>query len=389
MDNKFDFVRIPVSTVIEMDDVGWDNGADLRLYGQASRSGIPRYHAAEDYEFLNLLSERTGKNIAAALCLGDWDKDNFLRGEVGITHNPYGWDRKSVIDLEAFARYRDILEMGHVDYMVHGLLHGRYTESGKMINENEYYEQKITPDGKREFIFSEEDFRHRLELFFKIYNSWGFKQKIRGFVVPCSLPADEEIQRAMCRILREFGIIYWADNFTFTETLRVIEGVACFKWSHNAGRIPWQAYDADPSALGNLYADDAKENSALFGSHWTNYLRFNPKNNYKGVDMWAEYYERQSEVFGGALAVNLSEAVNQLFYHEFSRVSLSKNTLTLDLSRVEKEKLDCHNNEFLISFKKNALPKAIRGGEISLLEEHGEFNTYKIAHNEWKIEISL
>ena len=29
-----DSVKIPVACVIEMDDVGWDNGRDLRLQGQ-------------------------------------------------------------------------------------------------------------------------------------------------------------------------------------------------------------------------------------------------------------------------------------------------------------------------------------------------------------------
>lgn len=381
-------IKIPVSTILEMDDVGWDNGRDLRLIGQASRSGLPRYHALGDYEFLNQLADATGRHVAVALCLGDWDKENFLRGEIGITHNPHGWDRKSEIDVEKFTKYRDALDAGYVDFMVHGLLHGRYTAEGKMINEHEWYEY----DGKygeSNLIFSEEDFRRRLDLFFKIYDSWGFKQKIRGFVVPCSLPWDEGVQRRMCKILREYGIVYWADNFRFPETLRVVEGVACFKWSHNAGRIPWDAYDFDPEVLGNIYADDATENSALHGSHWTNYLRYNPANNVKNVERWAKYYERQGEVFGGALATTLAEAVNQLFYHEYTDMTLDCDVLTLDFSKVEEIKLDCHKNELLISFKKGTTPKSIEGGDISLYEEHRDFNTYKIVHTGTRVTIKL
>ncbi|MBE6645480.1 MAG: hypothetical protein E7612_08940 [Ruminococcaceae bacterium] len=379
-------IKIPVATVLEMDDVGWDNGRDLRLIGQASRSGLPRYHALEDYEFLNQLSEATGSNIAVALCLGDWDKENFLRGEVGVTHDPNGWDRKSEIDLKKFTRYRDTLEKGHVDYMVHGILHGRYTAEGKCINEHEWYEYDGRyGEGKERF--SEEDFRHRLDLFFKIYDSWGFKQKIRGFVVPCSLPWSEDVQRRMCKILREYGIIYWADNFKFPETLRVMEGVACFKWGHNGGKIPWDAYDFDPSVLGDIYADDAEENSCLRGTHWTNFLRFNPENNKKNVAHWAEYYKIQSEVFGGAMANNLAEGVNQLFYHEFTKMSFDGNSVVLDFSEVEKEKLECHKNELLVSFKKGITPKSCAGGEISLYEEHKEFNTYKIVHTASRVTI--
>ena len=50
-----DNVKIPISYVIEMDDVGWDQGHDLRMLGQASRSGIPRYHTIEDYFTVTIL----------------------------------------------------------------------------------------------------------------------------------------------------------------------------------------------------------------------------------------------------------------------------------------------------------------------------------------------
>ena len=386
MKNK---VKIPVSYVFEMDDVGWDYGRDLRP-GQASRSGLPRYHALEDYEFLNQLAEATGKNVAVALCLGDWDKDNVLRGEIGVSHNPHQWDRKSEIDIQKFEQYRDTLEKGRVDYMVHGILHGRYSPEGKMVNEFEFYDWEKQEDGSIKEVFSEDDFRRRLDLFFKIYNSWGFKQKVRGFVVPCGGPKNEDIQRKMCKILKdEYGIIYWADNFEFPETLRVMEGVALFKWSHNAGRIPWEACDFDPIVLGNIYGEDAKENSCLHGSHWTNFLRFNPKLNPGNVKRWAGYYVTQAEVFGGALANNLPEGVNQLFYHEFAKMDFCDNQIRIDLSVVDAQKLECHKNEFLISFKKDFAPKQCMGGTVSMYESHNDFDTYKIIHDGTEVVITF
>lgn len=51
--------------------------------------------------------------------------------------------------------------------MVHGLLHGRYEENGRQINENEFYEWDGKP-GESNIVFSEEDFCHRLDLFFKM-----------------------------------------------------------------------------------------------------------------------------------------------------------------------------------------------------------------------------
>ena len=382
-------IKIPISFVLEMDDVGWDNGRDLRLSGKASRSGLPRYHAKEDYEAINLISESVGKKLSAALCLGDWDKDNLLKGQVGITHNPFGWDRRSEIDIQKFISYRDALEKGNIDYMVHGLLHGRYTKDGKRINEHEYFDYEILSDGTKKEYFDEADFRRRLDLFFEIYNSWGFKQKIRGFVVPCGTPTDEDIQNKMCKILREYGIVYWSDSFGFSQTLKVVNGVAMFKWGRNGGSIPWDAYDYDPSELGNLYDESGEGNSCLKGSHWTNYIRFNPKNNYKNVELWTKFYQRQSEVFGLALANDLAEAVNQLFYHEFATVTVNGNSVEFNLLEVENQKLECHKNEFLVSFKKGIEPKSCKGAEITLFETHNEFNTYKITHNDTFVTVEF
>ena len=129
---------IPLSFYFELDDLGWDNGWDLRCVGKPSSSGVPRHHTIEDYEVLQKITEQTGKHIAAAIVVGDWDKDNILRGEVGLTHDPYGWNRAAEIDISKFERIRDILDNGKLDFMVHGILHGRYDELGKQINENEY-----------------------------------------------------------------------------------------------------------------------------------------------------------------------------------------------------------------------------------------------------------
>ena len=338
---------------------------------------------------LNTIAEATGKNLAVALCLGDWDKDNLLKGQVGITHNPMGWDRKSEIDIQKTTAYRDALEKGNIDYMVHGLLHGRYTPDGKMINEQEYFDYEILSDGTRKEFYSEEDFRRRLDLFFEIYNSWGFKQKIRGFAVPCGTPLNEDIQKSMCKILNEYGIIYWADNFKFPESLRVESGVVMFKWSRNGGHIPWDAYDFDPGVLGSMYDESGVGNSCLRGSHWTNYLRYNPENNFKNVDLWVDYCKRESEVFGCALANNLAEGVNQLFYYEYAKISADDAKVVFDLSQLEDKKLPCHKNEFLVSFRKEISPKACSGGGITLYETHRNFNTYKIVHSDAVVTVEI
>ena len=51
-------VKIPFALQLCLDDVAWHYGADLRCIGQASRSGIPRYHQPEDYMVLEEIGRR-------------------------------------------------------------------------------------------------------------------------------------------------------------------------------------------------------------------------------------------------------------------------------------------------------------------------------------------
>ena len=387
-------VKIPLSFILEMDDVGWDDGRDLRLSGKASRSGLPRNHALEDYEMIRELANAAGKNIATALVLGDLDKDNILRGEVGVTHDPHGWNRAAEINLENSRKYIEVLENSRIDYILHGLLHGRYAEDGKRINELEYLCYRKNAEGKLEkFLPSEEDFRHRLDLFFKIYNSWGMKKPVRGFVVPCGvsgLPMEQV--EVMAKILYEYGIRYWADEFTYEMlggTIKVINGVACFRWRHNDHYIPWEAYDFDPDLLLTTYTDGSPKNSCFHGSHWTNYLRYNPKKNFENIPSWFNFYKRQGEVFGSMNANSLDEAVNQHIYYEFASLLENEDSVTVDLSGLEGNTLDVHKNEFYLSFLHGTEPKKCEGGEISLYEKHGEFDIYKIIHTESKVLITF
>ena len=58
-----EIVKIPIAGILQLDDVGWDNGRDLRLSGQASRSGLPRYHALEDYQLLHEIGKEINSSI--------------------------------------------------------------------------------------------------------------------------------------------------------------------------------------------------------------------------------------------------------------------------------------------------------------------------------------
>ena len=385
-------VKIPLSFVLEMDDVGWDDGRDLRLIGQASRSELPRFHEYGDYEFIKLLSDRIGKKISLALCLGDWDRDNLLRGEVGITHDPYGWDRASTIDLEKMGSYRDLLLASDSDFIIHGLLHGRYDEKGNQKNEKEYFDVVKHEDGTVEYLFDEADFRRRLDIFLKIYERWGFGKKIRAFINPCFTgPAmPDELRAKMCSILYEYGIRYWIDPyFTYGNEMKTVNGVALFCWSQNGGVIHSCSYDFDPSTLTDFVVPGSPANSCVRGTHLTNYLRFNPAKNKEQVEPWAEYLLGQAEIFGTALADGLDDAVNQSFYYQLAKITVRGGVCEIDTAEVEGRKLDCHKNEFLLSIKNGIKPKMISGGSIELCEVHKDFKNYRIVHTDEHISLAL
>ena len=166
--------------------------------------------------------------------------------------------------------------------------------------------------------------------------------------------------------------------------MKVINGVACIKKTApldaagNRPDAPWDAYDVDPST----FADYTNTNfdGCVFGLHWTNLLRYNPKKNFEQIKPWVDYIKRQGEIFGLVNAKNIVEAINQQFYYQMAKMEIGDGVCNIDLSAIQNEKVDCHNNMFFISFKKGVEPKSCEGVEISLCKEHNEFNTYKIIH---------
>jgi len=94
-----DAIRIPAALQYTVDDVAWHNGADERHLNRPSRSGFPRKHQPEDYLVLNEIAKKLGCRIVCALVLGEWDRNNRLRGVPHVTWDPDGWDRASVIDV--------------------------------------------------------------------------------------------------------------------------------------------------------------------------------------------------------------------------------------------------------------------------------------------------
>ena len=397
MERKITDIKIPVALQFCFDDVGWYNGRDLRSISKASRSGIPRNHAIEDYVMLHEFGKALGQKILTPLCLADWDKDNLLRGHVGITHDPYGWDVASTMDMEHHERARDILESSEfIEPCIHGLLHGVYTEDGKLIHEKEYFRTEVV-DGKNCLVLnSDEDFKNRIRLFYEIYESWGFTKKLRTFVSPCGFGgASVEMIEDLAARLSALGIKYWANGgFSFEGPLGVYCDIATMKkgGSYNGkyGPMPpWEGYDIDPELFMPFVNEANFGGTNMVGMHWTNLLRLNPKRNLDNLPLWIDYFNKERETFGTMIAKDVEFSVTQQFYNLYSKLDVADGKCVIDVSEAISNKTTPCKDEFYISFKKGITPRACLGGEISLYEERREFNTYKVTHTAQKIEISI
>ncbi len=397
MERNLNNVKIPVAIQFCFDDVGWYDGRDLRSVGKASRSGIPRNHSIEDYVMLHEFGKALGQKILTPLCLADWDKDNLLRGEVGITHDPYGWDVASKIDMEHHEKARDILNNSeYIELCIHGLLHGVYSDKGELITEAEYFVPKIE-NGKRKMVLnSPEDFNRRIRLFFEIYNGWNFTKKIRTFVSPCGFQsADEETVLDLAERLKALGVKYWANGgFKFEGPLGVYADIATMKkgGSYNGkyGPMPpWEGYDIDPELLMPFVNEENHGGTNMVGMHWTNLLRLNPKRNLENLPLWIDYFNRERETFGTMIAKDVEFSVTQQFYNLYSKTEITDGKLIIDVSDVMAKKTSPCKDEFYISVKKGIAPRISCGGTLSLYEEHNKFNTYKIEHNSTRITVLL
>ena len=376
-------VKIPFALQLCLDDVAWHYGADLRCIGQASRSGIPRYHQPEDYMVLEEIGRRLDMKIVCPLCLADWDKDNLLKGEIGITHNPYGWDRASEIDMEyAEACMAEMRKSKYMDFAYHGLLHGRYDEHGKLLTQTEYFSLSLDENGNAVYSVDAEDVRHRLDLFDKIRHSWGLDNKITSFVSPCgACNATPEQMHVICEEVARRGVRTWLNfAFAFDGPLYISDDVACIKkgGTFNGRSVRWNAYDFDPKYLGDFTCSNESSLSGVFGLHWTNFLRFNPENNFERIPAWIDYFKRQAEIFGFMLSKNAEFCANQAFYAKYSTIREHGGAIVIDTSSVKKNSPSWLANSFYVSFKKEQLPASCENGSMELYEEHAEFNTYKI-----------
>ena len=379
-----DTIRIPVAIQLRVDDVAWHNGPDERHLNRPSRSGIPRKHQPQDYRMLQELGKALNMKVNCSLVIGEWDKDNLLRGVPHVTWDPEGWDRASEIDMDYARRCFEALEgSDHLDYNLHGLLHGYY-DAGKLVTETQYYPYAYDEANKcyttTHRKLSKDEFRRHLELFFAIYDSWGFKKKIRCFASPCGARFTPEENADYIEVLKEFGLVYWHNGWRAwpkdggKNKTTVVDGVIV---NRSCGPIlPWNAFDTDPKYI--PIRDDLTPDYCL---HWTNFIRWNPENDLQRVPAWADFFRRQAEVFGFMLPQDIDFADSQGLYSQFAAVRETEGQCVIDLSAVDDKNAIGQKNEFYVSVRNSTEPVLTAGGTMTLYETKNEFRTYKIVRD--------
>ena len=392
-------IKIPMAFQIRLDDVAWHIGHDERTIGKPSRTGIPRHHHSLDYTVINELGKALDMKINCAIVLGEWDKSNILRGQNSLTWDPDGWDRASQIDMEYAEKAFEHLEGSeYIDYTLHGVMHGHY-DKGLQVTEREFYTRIYDKENNcytKEFTWQTDDeVRLHLDYFYKLYDMWGFKKKIRSFACGngCYGSELDEGNIRYAEIFKEYGLDVWKNSWAqMTEdvTSAVISGMVALRGHQRRGKgsIPWNAFDVDPDYL-DLFNDEEVA-FADYSIHWPNILRWNPEKNMEYLPKWVNYFKRQSEVFGTMIAQDVIFAASQAVYNRYSKISFEEGKCIIDLSNVDEQRARALSDKFYLSFRCGYSPKGCIGGEITEYEKKSEFTTYCIERkSDNKIIISL
>lgn len=382
-------VVIPAALQICMDDIGWHIGHDQRHIGRPSRTGIPRHHSPLDYIAVNEVGKAVGMKIMCPLCIGEWDKDNILTHEVGTTYEPHTWDRASKINYKVAEQCFEAAESSeYIEYALHGILHGNYDENGGQITELEYFEHH-SPDDPQLYCMNENEILRRIDIFERIYDSWGFKKKIRSYAAPNGIPTNLTFDdlSPMVSAFNKKEIFYWTNYWLGKEmTGKFLDGVLYTTKSTDL-IIPWNAYDYDPTYLADFAKEGDTKVFSVLGMHWPNFLKFNPENNEKATSLWIDYLKKQSEIFGLMISKDIAFSGNQYIYKELSTIAFGEKQVNIDVSPVFEQKSLIPDGEFYISLKNDVKPIKSDGCTFEMHEKHNDFVTYKITHNQKQMTI--
>ena len=375
-------LTLPLATHIRIDDVGWIDGRDMRYFGRPSSTGIPRNHHPLDVRVVNEIGKALNSHIHCNMVIGEWDKYNRLRGVPHVTWDEAGWNAAGKLDMKLAEAYFDELEASeYIDFGLHGLMHGYYV-NGKQKTEAHHY------PFAREFERGEadspalpiEEFELLVDLFFKIYDDWGFKKPVISFGSPngsYGTPTDD-YNLAMARVIHARGIRSWKWAWPKVDRIDTCSGIACMTSIEMA---PWNAYDIDPEYLPFTFENPNTRRCPDICCHWPNFLRYNPENNLERVEKWKNYFLRITSPFGMMLAHDVNEAASQTFYSKYAAVDAADGGYRIDLSAVDKVDSELVANDFFVSLKNTEKLSACIGGTAALYDARADHSVYKITRD--------
>lgn len=383
-------LTLPLATHIRIDDVGWFEGRDLRTVGRPSSTGMPRIHHPLDVRVVNEIGKALNTHIHCNMVLGEWDKNNRLRGVPHVTWDEAGWDAAGKLDMKLAEAYFDELEASeYIDFGLHGLMHGYYVNGKQKIEAHHYPFAREFERGEVDCpALPIEEFELLVDLFFKIYDDWGFKKPVISFGSPngsYGTPMDD-YNIKMAHVIHQRGIRSWKWAWPKVDRIDTCGGIACMP---SIEMIPWNVYDVDPDLMTFTFANPATRRCPDICTHWPNFLRYNPENNFERVEKWKNYFLRITSPFGMMLAHDVNEAASQTFYSKYAEVNAVNGGYRVVFDAVDKVDSELVRKEFYVSLKGGEQIQKCIGGSFALHDARADHNVYRVTRDEGVTAVEL
>lgn len=366
---------IPRPFHVCVDDLGWFCGRDDRKTGGPSRSGMPRYHTAEDYIALENLGKAVGMKLSCAFVLGEWDLEGITQKFPNAPRFGEIWESPEKRDKKEMEKMVEVINSSpHIDFLLHGIYHGYYKEGVDNHDSSDYF-YRIN---KKLFRISEEEIVERLDAFFQIMQYHNINKKVNQFIPPSGTYRQGDLSE----IFKRYGIIYATPVFRAIE--KITDDVTDFVYTENGFTVidrnncivPWDEVGTNFLALPDC--------SGIFGTHWPNFLHEDPSRNHEVVANAAAYINRCCSRFDTAPAEDISVCAMQQLILKYGKISESDNSITVDLSPIPDT---AHGDFFLVNSKKPL--KSVLGGSFEEYKKYVKHSSYKIIPSENTVKISI
>ena len=370
-------IIIPQPLQIVVDDLGWFCGDDDRENGGASRSGMPRRHCYKDYEAMNMLGEALDQKVFCAFCLGEWDPDNRLKKLHHISKYGDDWDNARFYDKEEVKKCVDVINNSpYIDFGLHGIGHGYYSEDNIKPDTSDYY---IVKPGKVKEMVDEKYIRSILDSFFELMEYHGIKKEVTSFVPPSGAYRFFELSR----LLAEYGIKYVStpmrnakcENMERPDAFLIENGI--ITTDREKDLLAWDQHSADYTEL------PFKANT--YGSHWPNWLHEDPDRNTFVIKSAIKYFYRCAEHPETIISRDMKFASTQTAFWKYAKVTENeKGETVIDISNVPR--LESMNDVFYVN-SRFPLTRA-EGGKLTEYDRKKQFITHEIEPATDKIILS-